>query len=457
MGYIERLEKGRLNPTETKFREGRNNAPTVRIIEVPLPFEKDPRLNKLIVRRIEGSEDGFSISLNAGGHGDEITSVDTVFEISSKVSKDLTYGSITSLSVSVPRAVLRDSTREVIFERGKAGQDINRSFTIADPEREKGHPRHPAKRLSRMIRDIHRATFAANIGRIKNMENPPPYPAVLLDLHTEDGTNYNREDVIPYARVDNVTDDNLLGFMIYCAEVMGLPWVMEYPPEDYDKEGLGGSLTSVLTNEKKKSRRIPAVVLELGVGGRVDDHYKAFGVKAVENLIAHFKMRQSDHDLNYFGNWWQNPRRQLTEFEKIFPMHKGPFQLRDAYWLDKNDTPITLSFDKIELAVKPGDYVKTRANGGSPIGHIIPLDSLDESEYQPIYSNLNGYVLSTVGTHLYGVKDGGFAYLAACEIEDPEDRERIKEIYSEQKRKLSAPTPVKLIKKDNKKPGTSRE
>lgn len=79
MSYAERLHEYGHDANFTRKRAN-DGKPRVEIYEVPLVFEQDERYNKLTVRRIIGQNPGFTLSLNAGTHGGEDTSIMSVWE-----------------------------------------------------------------------------------------------------------------------------------------------------------------------------------------------------------------------------------------------------------------------------------------------------------------------------------------------------------------------------------------
>lgn len=426
MSYGERLAAYGHEPIQTKSKPSIDTRPSVNILTVPLEYEKDARLNKLIVRRIEGKLPGFALSLNSGTHGREDTSIEVNWRISERAEHTLERGTVTSLLVASPRGALKDGTRTIVYDHGGEAIDPNRvvPVNLDDAISELT----PAQLHGKTYRDIHRAAIEDNRGNEQNLKVKPPYPGLVIDFHTEDETDSNREDVVPYVRIDPTDDDEMLGFTIYCAEVMGLPWVIDYAEDEYQKEGLYGSLTGALVHHKEKDKRIPGITIELGPEGRVDVQFLRYGIAAVENLMIHFEMIKS---AEYEGDWYHHPQRQLQELEDIFLDRRGPLRLKDTIWVDTRGEHID-SYDKLHLDVKPGDYVLSFKSGGAPIGCLKPLDALSEEDYIPVYSDVDGFVLSSGGREIYRPEKGGLAYLAAVEVDDP----RINRIYQEQLKKL---------------------
>lgn len=146
--------------------------------------------------------------------------------------------------------------------------------------------------------------------------------------------------------------------------------------------------------------------------------------------MVHFGMIDSS-DKNYAGDWYHHPDRQLKEFEDIFQHRRGPLRLKDAHWVDGNGVHVE-SHRRLHLTINPGDDVISRANGGGPIGHLQPLDYLYPKDNIPVYSDVDGFVLSSGGKEIFRSEKGGLAFLAAEEDGDT----RINRIYQEQLHRL---------------------
>lgn len=334
---------------------------------------------------------------------------------------------VNALFVANPRVALREGFRGMIYPGSTRRSDLNRNMSVDDDLTL--HDLTPVQQHAKAVFDVHRAAIDDNAESFSTNENVP-YPGLIIDFHTEDETDSNREDVPPYVRIDPTEDDELLGFMIYCAEVMGLPWVMDYQTEEYKRERLNGSLSGALVNHKNQKKRYPSLTIELGPQGRVDDYFTKFGVAAIRNLMVHFGMLDSS-DPNYIGDWYHHPDRQLKEFEDIFQDRKGPLRLKDAHWVDANGVHFE-SHHRLHLSINPGDYVVSQANGGKSIGYLQPLDYLYPEDNIAVFSDVNGFVLSSGGKEIFRPEKGGLAFLAAVEEDDP----RINRIYQEQLHKL---------------------
>lgn len=412
MGYPEAIRDLGYKPHQNEHFEGTWDT-TVSSLEIPLRRGHLPYLDSLIVHRIESPRKNLAVCINSGTHGGEDTSVRAAREVTKMAVNELAAGSVTSITIANPRAVLMTGERRVVYDYNQP-IDLNRSFgdDTAD-EKVKDH--------TTTIIDIFRTAFALNKEtKFSHDGKSLEYPGILLDFHTEDD-NTNSGDVLPYIRIDPTTNDKLLGFMIYCAECFGIPWVIEYQDKEYEKEKLDGSLTAYMVQKLE----IPALTIELGPAGRVDPKFVQLALDMTHNFFKHFKMRERDQA--DFDGIWAEDRDSLSGQVKQIGDGEIPLQLAEASGVDANGKSIN-SFDTVNLKIKPGDFVRK----GQVIGFIDRITTLREEQI-PVYAPYDSWVLSTVGSTVIRHDVDGFLYQSAIPVTD----ERIIRIYKEQKKKLA--------------------
>lgn len=412
MGYIEAIRDLGYKPNQNEIIEGTWDT-IVTSVEIPLKLGHTPYLDWLVVHRIVSSRQNLAVGINSGTHGGEDTSVKAARMVTIMAVDELAAGSVTSLTIASPRAVLMTGDRGVVYD-WREPVDLNRNFGNESADKK-------VQDHTTTIIDIFRTAFELNSEALVSHEGKGlEYPFILLDLHTEDD-NTNSNDVLPYIRIDPTTNDKLLGFMIYCAECFGIPWVMEYQEEEYEKEKLDGSLTAYMVRELE----IPALTIELGPAGRVDPKFVQLALDMTNNFFKHFKMRARDQ-ADFYGIWPEERNTLLGQVKQIGD-GKVPLQMTATSGVDTTGKPIN-TYDTVNLTIKPGDF----ATKGQIIGYIDHIRRLGE-EQTPVYAPYDSWVLSTVGSTVMRHDIDGFLYQSAIPVSD----ERITRIYQEQKKKLA--------------------
>lgn len=367
-------------------------------------------LYTLTVHEIEAQNPGFLLGVNSGTHGSEDTSVIAALEICKIARDELSAGTVVGLPIANLGGVLITGDRGIIYkDPNDERKDLNRVMKEALGATP-GERRRIIKHAKAII-DIFSAAYEISKQKIGEKKIPFPFTGLVIDLHTED-ENANSDDVLPYARLDPTANDELLGFMIYCAEVSGIPWVMEYDEESYKKEGLEESLTAALVQQLG----IPAITIELGPIGRTDPRFVNYGKALAHKIMCHFKMLAT----NVEGISPSDPAASLREIKK---MGVGqPLRLRDAYRTDPQGKLLHTS-GICHLQVKPGDFVEE----GQLVGYLENEFSLRGDGRTPICAPFTGWVLSTSGSTVFrGEHD--LAYTAAVPELDP----RIVRLHQEQ-------------------------
>ncbi|GAA0716820.1 putative deacylase [Halorubrum trapanicum] len=233
---------------------------------------------RLPVAVANGAEDGPTLWLTGGVHGDEATGVavvqDTVAALSGHLS-DL-VGAVVAVPVVSP-AGLRRNARETYY----ADEDPNRHFPDADAE---------SARPPKLQERIDAQLYAAITGERRDddpADESSEFPVetvgtnaavdALIDCHTAGVGS------VPFAIRDRVlygdrrSEDEAaalsadLGRLV---DAFGLPVVREYPAAEYVEENLQRSTAGAVLNEAG----VPAFTAELGAHSVVDDDLLAAGV-----------------------------------------------------------------------------------------------------------------------------------------------------------------------------------
>lgn len=228
------------------------------------------------------------------------------------------------------------------------------------------------------------------------------------------------EDVFVYARIDDTNSDAMQGFLIYCAEALGIPWVMDYKKDEFENEQLTNSFSHYMVNQKD----IPTLTVELELGGRADPKFIALGEAIIHKAMGQFQMRRRDLKKKdeSFG---EDPSILLKSIKKIGD-GITPLRLADAYAVNSERINIT-DPGILELSVKPGNFI----HRGDLIGFLVNPYSLQNNR-KPVFSSLEGWVLSSSGKYILR-KGKGFAFLGAVYDGD----QRLRDIYEEQKARLT--------------------
>jgi len=225
----------------------------------------------------DGRQDGPTLWVTGSLHGDEVTGMAVCQDIVHGGLPDRLAGRVVAIPTLNP-AGLRRTTRSSYYD----DEDPNRKFPDveyvagdADPADTVDGSRPPSQQelVCRRLFDL----FAADAD-------------ALLDMHTAtvDSHPFVIRDRVLYGRGLRGREAAvaLAGELDDLASAVGLPVVLEYPPEEYLDEGLHRSSSGSALNQAG----IPALTVELGTHSVVDDTLHAQGVAAAYRAMEHLGM-----------------------------------------------------------------------------------------------------------------------------------------------------------------------
>jgi len=342
---------------------------------------------------IRTSQPGFFLGVNSGTHGGEDSSVYTALEIFEMLKNNQDRGRSVIIPIANPDSIVTGQ-RFIRYQSPGDVNDLNRAF-------KKENPVTPIEKHADTILRIFEKSFQENLNYDPGL-NHHGYPGLVLDLHTEI-FNSGSNEILPYTRIDDTSDDKLLFFEMLCAEVLGVPWVMEYKSEEYKQYGLDTSLSGVLGQ-----LGVPALTIELGPLGRISPSFVNIGKAMTYNILKRFKMIKKNGVVDESVQEGLKTLKEIKE-KAICQASKQPLRLADANCFDKNGQKVSLGMlDILELTVNPGDAVKA----GQIIGNIRSPLVLDGSKTH-VYAPFDSCVLSTEGAVTWRVKNNQPVYQAA--------------------------------------------
>lgn len=235
-----------------------------------LPTGGDERLPATVVN---GAEEGQTLWVTGGVHGDEATGV-AVAQDAARTARGLA-GELAGAIVVIPfvsPAGLRRNERTTYY----GGDDPNRYFP--DAERESARPPETQERIAARL-----------------FEAIADSADLLVDCHTA------QVGSVPFAIRDRVlygeerTEDEaeaLAADLERMVEAFGLPVLTEYPAEEYLEQSLQRSTAGAALN----TAGIPAFTAELGGHSVVEEDARAAGVAGTLAVAAEFRLLDSVPD-----------------------------------------------------------------------------------------------------------------------------------------------------------------
>jgi predicted deacylase len=191
---------------------------------------------KLYVHELEGARPGPTVGLVAGIHGDEPLCIEMVRQVLEGIAPADLAGSLLAISAANPYAI-QAATRNTPLDMS----NLNRVF-----------PGDPDGMLTEQLAHAIVTRFL-------------PRCSHLIDMHS--GGNLATVDYL----------------YIYAGD---LPFSKSFGSEYYFRhEHFGGTLTG-----EALGRNIPALVVELGGGGQLNQYYIDKGVRGVRNVLKHLQM-----------------------------------------------------------------------------------------------------------------------------------------------------------------------
>lgn len=242
-----------------------------------LPTGGPERLPVVVAR---GETDGPTLWVTGGIHGDEMTGVATVQDVLSNGVPDGLAGTIVCAPICNP-AGLRRAERTSYYH----GDDPNRHFPTGDRETTR-RPRVQElidERLYEAIVDSADALLDVHTAQVGSV------PFVIRDRvlydGSDDGADREATDGDPSGHAaprDDRSARELADRLDALASATEVPVVTEYPAEEYADRNLHRSTAGAVLNEAG----VPALTLELGSHGVVEEDYRAAGVAAVYRCLV---------------------------------------------------------------------------------------------------------------------------------------------------------------------------
>ncbi|MFB6111718.1 MAG: succinylglutamate desuccinylase/aspartoacylase family protein [Halobacteriaceae archaeon] len=232
-----------------------------RLTVTELPTGIDEQVPVIIAN---GTEDGPTLWLTAAIHGDEVTGLAVAQDVIVEELPDRLAGTVVCVPALNP-AGLRQTSRTSYYD----GDDPNRYFPDPDLTAEE-RPRPPAVQELIDERLYEAITDSAD---------------ALIDLHTAQigSAPFLIRDRVLYGEIrEKEAAARLSREVGTVAAAFGLPVVREYAAAEYTDQNLQRSTAGAVLN----NAGIPAVTVELGTHGVVDERLRAIGVRGCYNVMV---------------------------------------------------------------------------------------------------------------------------------------------------------------------------
>jgi len=250
---------------------------------------------RLPVAVANGTEDGPTLWLTGGVHGDEATGVAVVQDALAALADGDRLVALAGAVVAVPvvsPAGLRRNARETYY----ADEDPNRHFPDTDAESARP-PRLQERIDARLYAAITGGTAgAADTATGTEVDAAPGENAAadaLIDCHTAGvgSVPFIIRDRVLYG--DRRTEDEAAALSDELGRIVdafGFPTLREYPAAEYVEETLQRSTAGAVLNEAG----IPAFTTELGAHSVVDDELVDAGVAGIFGVAVELGLLASD-------------------------------------------------------------------------------------------------------------------------------------------------------------------
>jgi hypothetical protein len=205
-----------------------------------------------------GAKRGPTLYLGATIHGDEVTGTEIVRRVADLLAQDTLSGTVMAVAVQNPLA-FRSRSR---FPPAAAVGSITDMYQVF-PGKEAGEP------AERMAHILYREVLSS--------------ADYVLDLHSATSGSRNAA----YAWVPAVDDDSVKSQSIELARYMGMEFIL------VDQLPHRGILHNCMA-----ANGVPALTVELGEGGKIDEEFVEVGVRGIINVLRYLKMLQGDA-INY--------------------------------------------------------------------------------------------------------------------------------------------------------------
>ncbi|WP_255168066.1 succinylglutamate desuccinylase/aspartoacylase family protein [Natrononativus amylolyticus] len=225
-------------------------------------------VERLPVVLARGEEDGPTLWITGGVHGNEMTGIAAAQDVLAEGVPEGLCGTVVCVPMCNPAGIRRVERTSYYH-----GDDPNRYFPTADTE-------SPTRR------------------RVQELIDERLYDEIvdsadaLLDLHTAQAGSVPfviRDRVLYGRRRDEDEARELAARLESLAEATEVPIVTEYPSDEYADRNLHRSTAGAVLNEAG----IPALTLELGGHDAVEEAYRAAGVAAAYRAMVHLDMLEA--------------------------------------------------------------------------------------------------------------------------------------------------------------------
>lgn len=314
-----------------------------------LPTGGAERLPVIVAR---GEEDGPTLWITAGVHGDEVTGVAAAQDVFHPDLPGVLSGTVVCVPVVNP-AGLRRTERASYYH----DDDPNRYFPDPDADAERYRP-------PRVQEVIDRRLYEAFIGGGDATGGDAAAADALVDLHTA------RVGSVPFVIRDRVLygserteaeAEALAADLDRLASAFGLPVVNEYAADEYTGEALQRSVAGAALN----NAGVPAITVELGSHSVVEEDNRALGVAGCYRAMV---------DVG------------LLDGVPGFAPDAGPVEPPVEFPVKRAVHPHTETAGVVRHRVEPGDVVAA----GDPVADVV---SPHGDRRATVATEHDGYVL----------------------------------------------------------------
>jgi predicted deacylase len=271
----------------------------------------------------EGEKPGPTLWITGTIHGDEVTGLAVAQDVMHEGLPSHLAGTVVCLPTLNP-AGLRRTTRHSYYH----GEDPNRYFP--DPSSEEDERSRPPRVQELIDRRLYEAFADAD---------------ALLDLHTAQIASepFVIRDRVLYGEVRSESEAESLSQTVgELAESIGLPVLREYQIDEYTDQNLQRSTAGAALN----NAGIPALTLELGTHGVVDEGMRAAGVASCYRALVELDL--------------------LTEMPPFAPA-VAPRESPVEFPVRRAVHPHTETAGIVRHRVEPGDVLEA----GDPVADIL--------------------------------------------------------------------------------------
>lgn len=288
----------------------------------------------------EGTDDGPTLWLTGGVHGDEATGVAAVQDAVRAVSPARLAGTVVAVPAVNPAGLRRNRRRSYYGD-----DDPNRGFP--DPESASTRPPEVQERIDRRLYEAFEESADA-----------------LLDLHTAEVGSMPfviRDRVLYGARRDESEAEAVAEDLSRLVDAFGLPVLTEYPAAEYVEQSLQRSLAGAALN----AAGIPAFTVELGGHSVVDDDACRAGVAGIFAVMSELGMTEDlPADVG-------EPGSEVPDAPVDYPVRRAVH-------------PRTETAGLVRHRVSPGDAVESGdavATVTTPQGEVLDTVTADHDGY----------------------------------------------------------------------------